>query len=149
MKSVYQSVLDFKRKHPGGVAWRIKNHSAVVQKHINPDEEILYVFTGQKNGEWYNFINTYVIALTNKRLILGSKRVVFGYFFSSITPDLYNDMQIYEGLLWGRITIDTVKEKLVISNLPKSALDDIETNISEFMMKEKKKYGKEETEKNK
>ncbi len=35
--------------------------------------------------------------------------------------------------------IDTVKEEVTISNLPKSGLDDIETNITEMMMEEKTK----------
>ena len=60
--------------------------------------------------------------------------------YTQITPDLYNDMRIYRGLLFGKITIDTVKEVVTISNLSKSSLDDIETNISQFMMKEKLKY---------
>ena len=36
------------------------------------------------------------------------------------------------------------KEEVIISNLPKSGLDDIETNITEMMMEEKQKYGHEE-----
>ena len=40
----------------------------------------------------------------------------------------------------GKITIDTVKEKIVLTNLSKNSLDEIETTISEFMMSEKKKY---------
>jgi len=51
-------------------------------------------------------------------------------------------MQVYRGLLWGRITIDTVKEKVIITNLAKDSLREIETEISEFMMEEKKKYAR-------
>ena len=36
---------------------------------------------------------------------------------------------------------DTVKEKIVISNLSKKSLIEIETKITQFMMEEKKKYG--------
>ena len=61
----------------------------------------------------------------------------------SITPDLYNDMEIFKGLIWGKITIDTVKEKVILTNLSKKGLDEIETTISEFMMKAKKKYANE------
>ena len=75
----------------------------------------------------------------NKRLLIGQKRVLFGYALSSITPDLYNDMQVYQGLFWGRIVIDTVKEQIVISNLSKKSLIEIETKITEFMMDEKKR----------
>lgn len=45
------------------------------------------------------------------------------------------------GLIWGKVTIDTVKEEVVITNLAKDSLREIETEISEFMMEEKKKYG--------
>ena len=53
-------------------------------------------------------------------------------------------MQIYSGLLWGAINIDTVKEVVTISNLSKKALDEIETQISEYMMKMKKEYYRDE-----
>ena len=49
-------------------------------------------------------------------------------------------MQVYQGLLWGKVTIDTVKEEIVISSISKKGLDEIETRITEFMMQEKKKY---------
>ena len=51
-------------------------------------------------------------------------------------------MQVYQGLLWGKITIDTVKEVVVITNLSKDSLREIETEITEFMMEEKKKYAR-------
>ena len=110
MKSIYDLALDFKRKHPGGIAWRLKEHCKVVEKHINPGEEVLFVFAGQKNTKFYEPFFSCVVVLTNKRILIGQKRVVWGYFLSSITPDLYNDLFIYNGLLWGTITIDTVKE---------------------------------------
>lgn len=139
--TVYEKALEFKHKHPGGITWRLKKHCDVVEKHLNPGEEVLFVFMGQKNNSWYEVFMSCVVVLTNKRLLIGQKRVVWGYFLSSITPDMYNDLLVYQGLLWGRVTIDTVKEKVTISNLAKSGLDDIETNITEFMMQEKKLYG--------
>ena len=101
---------------------------------------ICYI-AGQKNDKFYELFQTCVVVLTNKRILIGQKRVVWGYFLSSITPDLYNDLLVYQGLLWGQIKIDTVKEEVTISNLPKSGLDEIETNITEMMMEEKQKYG--------
>ena len=50
-------------------------------------------------------------------------------------------MQIYRGIRWGKITIDTVKEVIILTNLDKKSLPEIETQISEFMMREKQKYG--------
>ena len=140
MNSVYTFVKAFKNKYKGGIAWRVKKHCQVIEKHLNPGEKVIYAFCGQKNMEFYDIFTSCVVVLTNKRLLIGQKRVVWGYFLSSITPDLYNDLQVYQGLFFGKITIDTVKEEVVLSNLPKGGLDEIETNITEFMMKEKQKY---------
>lgn len=138
--NVYNKVKEFKRKYPRTVAWRLKKNSSVVQMHINPGEKVLYAFCGQKNDNPLDIITTCVVALTNKRLIIGQKRVVFGYFYYSITPDLYNDLQIRNGLIWGDVIIDTVKENVHLSNIDPKGLLEIETMITEFMMREKKKY---------
>lgn len=140
MGEIYNRIFNFKRKFHGGISWRIKKHSEVLEKYINPDEKILYAFCAQKNETFSELFNTYAICLTNKRIIMGHKRLLFGSFFSTITPDLYNDMQVYRGLFWGKITIDTVKEEVVLTNLPKESLDEIETAISDFMIEAKKKY---------
>lgn len=144
MKEVYNKALEFKKRHKGGVAWRLKKHCDVVEKHLNPGEVVTFAFGGQKNDKFYELFQTCVVVLTNKRILIGQKRILWGYFLSSITPDLYNDLLVYQGLLWGQIKIDTVKEEVTISNLPKSGLDEIETNISEMMMEEKQKYGQKE-----
>ncbi len=145
-KSTYEFIKEFKQKYPRTITWnRLEKHCAIIDKHLNPNEYVIYAFAGQKNDLWYDFFQTCVVAVTNKRLLIGQKRVVFGYFLNSITPDLFNDLSIYNGLRWGKVTIDTVKEVLIISNLDKRSLDEIETNISEFMMNEKKKYAPRET----
>ena len=140
MTSIYKTIQDFKSKYPGGVSWRIKKHAQIIDKHLNPGEEVIFAFPAQKNNEFYNIFTTCIVALTNKRILIGQKRVVWGYFLSSITLDMYNDLRVYQGLLWGHITIDTIKEVVVLSNLPKRSLDEIETQITEYMMEEKKKY---------
>lgn len=142
--NVYEEAKKFKRKYPMTVAWRIKKHSKVIQKFLNPGEEVLYVFTGQRNFNPFNVVCTYVITLTNKRIILAQKRLLFGFYYTTITPDMFNDLQVKQGLIWGKIYIDTIKEEVVVSNIDKHGLDEIETNISEYMMKEKQKYNKSE-----
>ena len=140
MGKVYDKILEFNKKYSGGIAWRIKQHAKIIEDYINPDEEVLFAFCAQKNDKMSEFFNTFAIVLTNERILLGHKRILWGSFLYSITPDLYNDLKIYNGLLWGKIIIDTVKEEITLTNLPKSGLDEIETIISEFMMEEKKKY---------
>lgn len=123
------------------IAWRVKQHCKVIDKHLNPNEKILYMFAGQKNNRAVDIFNTYVLVFTNKRIIVATKRVVFGYFFKSITPDMYNDLTIHRGLIWGSIILDTVKEVITITNIDIKALDEIETNITEIVLKQKKELG--------
>lgn len=141
MNSSYNLVKKFTSKYKMSIVWRIKQHCKVLDKHLNPGEDILYVFAGQKNDSFANIFNTYVIAFTNKRIILVTKRVLFGYFFKSITPDMYNDLTVHRGIIWGSIILDTVKEVITVTNIDKNALDEIETNVSEIMLKHKKEFG--------
>lgn len=145
MSEGYLLVKQFMRKYPMTIAWRLKSHCQIIDKHLNPGEKILYIFAGQKNDRAADLFNTYVIAFTNKRIMVGTKRVVFGYFFKSITPDMYNDLSIHKGIIFGRIVLDTVKEVITITNIDAKALNEIETNITEIMIKNKKEYLKEKS----
>ncbi len=140
MSKCYEMVSRFKTKYPLTIAFRIKEHCKIIDTHLNPGEEILYAFVAQKNDSMFQFFHTNVIVLTNKRIMIATKRIVWGYFFVSITPDMFNDITVYKGIIWGSVTIDTVKEKVVLSNISPKALPEIETIVSEYMMVEKKKY---------
>ena len=140
MGKCYELVRKFKDKYPLTVAFRLRKHSAVVDMHLNPDENLIYAFTAQKNDSSFMIINTCVVGLTNKRLVIGIKRLLWGYFFISITPDMFNDLTVNGGLVWGGIVIDTIKEKVVLTNIAPKALPEIESVITDYMMKEKRKY---------
>ena len=71
---------------------------------------------------------------SNKRLIIGRDRVVIGYFFDSITPDMFNDLKVKSGIIWGKIEIDTVKEFTVLTNIDKRALTEIEREVGSAML---------------
>ena len=146
MNDVYSRLKDFKRKYPLTVAWRIKKHAKIIEKHLNPDEEILYAFVAQKSNTSSEIFFTTAVVLTNKRILFGQKRLLFGYFYTAITPDMFNDLKVKMGIMWGRIFIDTVKELVVLSNIDGRALDEIETEITEYMMREKKNYVKQNKE---
>ena len=138
--TVYEHLKKFKDKYPGTISWRLKKHAEVVEKHLNPDEKVIYAFAAQKNNNPLDIITTYAVVITNKRIMLTSKRVLFGYFMTTITPDMFNDLTVKMGLIWGKVIVDTVKEVVTLSNVQREALDEIETNISEYMLEEKKKY---------
>lgn len=140
MGEVYRRAMKFKKLHPSTIGWRIKKNASIVEKHLNPDEKVIYVFVAQKNDNPLDVLSTAIIALTNKRILIGRKRVVFGYFLDSVTPDLFNDLKVKGGLIWGKVYIDTVKEFITLSNIGVEALPEIETEISSYMMEMKKAY---------
>jgi len=139
MKEVYEKAKIYKKKYPGTISWRLKAHSKVIEKHLNPGEEVKFVFAAQKNERSYQIFSTYVVVLTNKRILLAQKRLLFGYLFLAITPDMFNDITVKSGIIWGKLVIDTVKEIVILSNVSKKALPVIETKITECMMKHRKK----------
>ena len=98
-KEIYKRVKEFKRKYPKTVAFRLKAHAKVASQFIGEDEEVKYVFAAQKNFKSFDFINTNIIVLTDKRIIVATKRIVFGYFFRMITPEMFNDLTIKKGLM--------------------------------------------------
>lgn len=140
MGKVYEQVLKFKERHPMTVAWRLRQNASIVEKHLNPGEKPLYSFAAQKNDSPFNIWGTAVITLTSKRILIGRKRVVFGYFLNSITPDMFNDLKVSSGIIWGKVYIDTIKEFITLSNISKEALVEIESEVSSYMLEEKKKY---------
>ena len=140
MGKTYKMVLKFKKKYPMSMTFRLAKHCEIIDKHLNPGEEIIYAFPAQKNSNFWEIFNTSVIALTNKRIMIGTKRVLWGYFFTSITPDMFNDLTVSDGLIWGNVIIDTIKEVVTLSNIPSKALPEIETEITSYMMEAKKLY---------
>ena len=137
---VYKKAKEFANKFPGTIIWRLKEHCAVAQKMVNDDEDVLYVFAAQKGPSAFDMLSTHVVVLTDKRIIVAQKRLFFGYFYYSITPDMFNDFTIKMGLIWGRAIIDTVKETVVLSNLSSSALEEIETVLSKYIMQKKREF---------
>jgi len=128
------------------IAHFLKRHSNVVESIIDNDEKVFYAFCGQKNDSYYVLFDTCVVVATSKRLIVGQKRLLWGYQVTTVTPELFNDLKIYSGLLFGKIEIDTVKERIFVSNLDKKSLNEIETNVHEIMLKQKRaiKNGKDD-----
>lgn len=142
MGKVYDQVCMFKAKYPGTITWfRLRKHAKVVEDHLNEGEEPIYTFAGQKNNDVLDIWSTCVVCVTNKRLIVAQDHILVGYTMNTITPDMFNDLEVYSGIIYGKLTIDTLKETVVLTNLDKKSLPEIETVITSFMMEEKKKYG--------
>ena len=142
-KEIYKRVKEFKRKYPKTIAFRLKAHAKVASQFIGEDEEVKYVFAAQKNYKSYEIINTNIVVLTDKRLVVATKRLIFGYFIKMITPDMFNDLTIKDGIVWGKVIIDSIKEQVILSNIDPRALSEIDDNITMTMIEEKKEYGRE------
>lgn len=140
MSNVYKLASEFKEKYPLTVAFRIKKHCKVINSHLNAGEEVTYVFAAQKNDVFYDIITSCVVAFTNKRILIAQKRVIFGYFLISITPDMYNSLMVKMGIIWGKIYIDTIKDNIRLSNISRSALAEIETKFTDYMLELKQNY---------
>ena len=129
-----RQLASFKSKYPLTIGWRLKNHSRVLLEHLHDDEVIRYAFYAQKNKSSLDVTSSGIIAVTNKRLVIARDRVVFGYFFDSITADMFNDLKLRSGIIWGKVIIDTVSELVILSNISKSALPEIEEEVTSAML---------------
>lgn len=145
LNTIYSKIKDFKKRYPMTISWRIKAHSKVAAEHVNDDEEVLYAFAAQKLPSVFNLTSTYAIVVTDKRILLAQKRLIFGYFYYTITPDMFNDLTLKMGLFWGKVIIDTIKETVYLTFISKDALREIETVLSKYMMQEKRQYESELT----
>lgn len=139
LEEIYKRTNDFLKRYPFTIAWRLRQHAKIMAKHINPNERIIYVFTAQKNDSALDIFSTCLVALTSQRILIIQKRVLPGYNLNSITPDLFNDFQVKKGFIFGKVTIDTAKEIVTVSNLDPKSLPEIETNLSEYLLHEKPK----------
>ena len=142
LDEIYMMVANFLKKYPWTISWRIRQHTKVLAKHINSGEEILYIFPAQKNPNPFDIFSTCIVAFTSKRIVIAQKRVIWGYLLMSVTPDMFNDFEVYKGMLLGRLDIDTIKEVIRLSDLDPRCLVELETNLSEYLLKVKPKFVK-------
>ena len=134
-KEILESQLSsFRSKYPLTIGWRLKKNSRVLLEHLHDDEVIKYAFYAQKNKSSFDILGTGIVAVTNKRLVIARDRVVFGYFLDSITADMFNDLKLRSGIIWGKVIIDTVSELVILSNISKSALAEIEEEVTSAML---------------
>lgn len=138
---IYEEARAFRRKFPLTIAFRLKANSAVVQKHLDAGETPLYTFVGQKRKDRMGRNQTAVVTITDKRILIGrSKLFHFGYILNVITPDMFNDLRVECGPIFGSVILDTIKEKVIITYLDRRSLDDIENHVSGTMTNLKKQY---------
>ncbi len=148
MGKVVNLAHKFTSKYGLTLAFRISKHAGIIERHLDTDEKVLYVFAGRKTDDSDHKPKSAVVAITDKRIVIGRCGLFnMSYSLNSITPDLYNDLKVTSGLIFGGVIIDTVKETIVISSIDKNALPEVENNITKNMIELKKEYSKEEKDK--
>lgn len=114
--------------------WNIK-HFTVVENQLNKDEEVLFAFVGL-----YNYISAtkhdsnYAIAITNKRIVAGQKKV-FGENVNTISRNHLNDISKSTGMIMGLLTVDTFKETFNIAT-NKNEINSIYEGINRILFEE-------------
>ena len=106
-----QEMYEYSEKNHFGTGmfgWGQKSFE-VVAKHLLPDEEVLICFIGIHYDMSGYSNGNFAFAITNKRLILGQKKV-FGEIVQSINLCNFNDITLSAGALLGYITFDFFKE---------------------------------------
>jgi len=138
--NIKAGITEFKSKYPMTIIWRKLKHAEVAEEYKNEDEEVIYVFGGQRTlYDKKVFFYSSIVVLTNKRILVAQKRFFWRHKFFAITPDLFNDMKVKMGIIWGRVLIDTLREKVIIDKIDKRALREIEAQVSKYMLREKRR----------
>lgn len=115
-------------------SWNLK-HFSVVERQLGEDETVLFAFVGL-----YNYISAtknesnFAIAITNKRIIAGQKKV-FGENVKTIQRKNLNDISKSTGVLMGILTIDTLKETFNIAT-GKSEINKIYEGVNKVIFED-------------
>jgi ribosomal protein L37AE/L43A len=111
--------------------WGIK-HFELIENSLMKDEEILMTFIGLHNYiSMTKHDSNFAYAVTNKRMIMAQKKVI-GERFQTVSLDNVNDITFTSGVVFGVMTVDTIKEKFNIC-LDKISAKKINEKIHEVL----------------
>lgn len=106
---MYQYCLDHNYGSGQTAKWAEK-HFGLVERALDPDEEVKMCFIGLHNYKSLTkHDNNFAYAVTNKRVLMAQKRVI-GEVLQSVSISQVNDVTFKSGLAVGILTIDTIKE---------------------------------------
>lgn len=142
-KEMYQYCKDndlgsgFSRK------WSLK-HFTIIENNLTAGEKVLLPFIGLHNysTNTTKYGGYFAYAITNKRIIMAQKKI-FGKVCQTISLDNINDITYESGMLWGILTVDTIKETFNVGLNKKSADKIHAAVINEFQ--KFKKFNKTDT----
>lgn len=112
-------------------------HFGIIEKNLGADEDVLFTFIGIHNYiSMTKHDNNFAYAVTNKRILLGQKKVI-GEAFQSIALNKINDITFQSGIAYGVITVDAQTEKFNVAVI-KTQANNINSKLHEllFQLKE-------------
>ena len=112
--------------------WRLK-HFKVVEQQLKDDEDVLVCFIGLKNFvDIAHHEDNWAYAITNKRIIMGQKGLIGEKVVVVSLRDL-NDVSFKKGVVFGVLTIDTIKEVFNVG-LDKNSATSIHELVTNALM---------------
>lgn len=128
---MYQFCRERKYGQGQNEKWALK-HFGLIQNSLAPDEDVVFCFIGLHNYvSATKHDNNFAYAITKKRIIMAQKRLV-GEAFQTVFIDNVNDITFQSGMVFGTITIDTIKEKFNIA-LDKTQAANINSEIHSIL----------------
>ena len=61
MNKTLEKLKEFKAKYPLTISWRLRAHSKVIERHLNPGETVKFVFAAQKGFSSFDIFSTFVV----------------------------------------------------------------------------------------
>lgn len=108
-KGMYKFCVDNGYGKGFNETWGVQ-HFQILVDALMPEEKVIFPFIGLHNYiSMTKHDNNFAYAVTNKRIIMGQKKMV-GQLFQSINWENINDITFKSGLALGILTIDTFKE---------------------------------------
>jgi hypothetical protein len=107
MGIVYEKILRFKNKYPSTFALRLKKHAEVAEKSLMKGEKVYEAYCACNE----NF-RSYAIVITDKRIILAHKNLMFGYHVESISKDKIYKIDNEQGFKWSEISLNSLTETI-------------------------------------
>lgn len=107
---MYQYCLDKNLGKGWNKKWGIK-HFKIIEKNLLSDEEVKMPFIGLHNSiSFSKHDGNFAYALTNKRIVMAQQKAITGEIFQTVSLNNVNDITFQSGLIYGKLTIDTIKE---------------------------------------
>lgn len=117
-------------------SWDLK-HFTLVEKALQPDEDVKMVFEGLHNYQSATkHDSNFAYAVTDRRIIMAQKKLI-GETVQSVALDYVNDITFSSGLAFGIVTVDTAKEKFNIA-LDKTQAKNISDRLHSLLLDLKK-----------